>query len=385
MWFDAWIPAALRAALRNTLQRWCSMGGLSRRVSAHPFALHSPTMLTGLTSLFDGFALMPVPLQYAFVIAFGLVIGSFITVVVHRLPRMLERSWNSSVVDYLKEQDAAMSSDEAAVAEAPAAEAESAGARTEAEAQANARAETTLAMETKGTEPPYNLMHPGSHCDACGHKLRPWENVPVFSYLLLRGRCSNCHTHISPGYPLLELASGLFAALSWWHFGPGFAAVAGFGFLAVALTLSCIDWQTGLLPDAITLPLLWAGLLINLNPSFATLSDAVIGAAAGYGFLWCIYWGFWWWRGVEGIGQGDLKLFAALGAWLGWAGLVQVLVLASATGALVGIVMLATRRMKRDEPLPFGPFLAIAGCITLFAGTPFWPSLPLYGGAGIGG
>jgi leader peptidase (prepilin peptidase)/N-methyltransferase len=202
---------------------------------------------------------------------------------------------------------------------------------------------------------------------------------------LLRGRCGSCHTRISIRYPLIELVSGLLAAVAWWRFGPGFAAIAAFGFAAVALTLSCIDGETGLLPDAITLPFLWAGLLINLNPSFATLGDAVIGAAAGYGFLWCVYWGFWWWRGVEGIGHGDLKLFAALGAWLGWAGLVQVLVLASATGALVGLAMLATRRMKRDEPLPFGPFLAVAGCITLFAGTPFWPSLPLYGGAGYGG
>jgi leader peptidase (prepilin peptidase) / N-methyltransferase len=352
MWFDARMAGALYIAARITRRRWCSMGGLSCRASAHFFALHSSTMLTGLTSLFDGFALMPVTLQYAFVIVFGLVIGSFITVVVHRVPRMLERSWNSSVADYIEQQANA--------------------------AEAEAEAEATHVE-------PYNLMHPGSHCDACGHKLRAWENIPVFSYLLLRARCSSCHTPISIRYPLIELVSGLLAALSWWHFGPGFAAVAGFGFAAVALTLSCIDWETGLLPDAITLPLLWAGLLINLNPSFATLSDAVIGAAAGYGFLWCVYWGFWWWRGVEGIGQGDLKLFAALGAWLGWAGLVQVLVLASATGAVVGLLMLATRRMKRDEPLPFGPFLAIAGCLTLFLGTPFWPSLPLYGAAGFGG
>ncbi|CAB3777572.1 prepilin peptidase [Pararobbsia alpina] len=363
------------------------MGGLSCRASARPFALLSSTMLTGLTSLFDGFTLMPVAIQYAFVIAFGLVIGSFVTVVVHRVPRVLERNWDTSVAEYLEERtNAAMASaeaDETTVTQDRAVPGRRSRGSEFAPTEAAARADTP-AGKAKGAET-YNLMHPGSHCDACGHRLRVWENIPVLSYLLLRGRCGSCHTRISIRYPLLELASGLLAALAWWRFGPGFAAIAAFGFAAVALTLSCIDWETGLLPDAITLPFLWAGLLINLDPSFATLGDAVIGAAAGYVFLWCVYWGFWWWRGVEGIGHGDLKLFAALGAWLGWTGLVQVLVLASAAGALVGLAMLATRRMKRDEPLPFGPFLAVAGCITLFAGTPFWPSLPLYGSAGLGG
>jgi leader peptidase (prepilin peptidase)/N-methyltransferase len=317
-------------------------------------------MLTGLTSLFDGFALMPATLQYAFIIAFGLVIGSFITVVVHRVPSMLERNWDASVTEYLDE-------------------------RANAGAPAGTPAPSAIPAGDGKRHETYNLMHPGSHCDTCGHRLRAWENIPVLSYLMLRGRCSSCGTRVSIRYPLIELASGGLAALAWWRFGPGFPAIAAFGFAAVALTLSCIDWETGLLPDAITLPLLWAGLLINLSPAFATLADAVIGAAAGYAFLWCVYWGFWWWRGVEGIGHGDLKLFAALGAWLGWAGLVQVLVLASAAGALVGLALLATRRMKRDEPLPFGPFLAIAGCLTLFAGTPFWPGFPLYGSAGFGG
>jgi leader peptidase (prepilin peptidase) / N-methyltransferase len=324
-------------------------------------------MLTGLSSLFDGFSLLPSALQYAFVVAFGLVIGSFITVVVHRLPTMLERGWEAGVAEYLKDRP------DASAATRPK------GAESEEPRQFD---------ESQPPPPPaspYNLMHPGSHCDACGHRLRAWENIPVLSYVLLRGRCSQCDVPISPRYLLIELASGLLAALAWWRFGAGWPAVAGFGFAAVALALTCIDWETGLLPDVITLPLLWAGLLINLSPTFAILSDAVIGAAAGYGFLWCVYWGFWWWRGVEGIGHGDLKLFAALGAWLGWSGLVQVLVLSSVTGAIVGLLMLATRRMRRDEPLPFGPFLAIAGCITLFAGTPFWPSLPLYGSGAFGG
>jgi leader peptidase (prepilin peptidase)/N-methyltransferase len=367
------------------------MGGLSCRAPARLFALHSTTMLTSLFSLFDGFALLPAAIQYAFVIAFGLVIGSFVTVVVHRVPKMLERDWDASVAEYLEERQEHQEQEVNAVNAAHevygvhGVQEEVVSAAT-APAEQTATASGMLAAGSASSRPePYNLMHPGSHCDTCGHRLRAWENVPVLSYLFLRGRCGSCHTPISIRYPLIELASGLLAALAWWRFGPGLTAVAAFGFAAVALTLSCIDWETGLLPDAITLPLLWAGLLINLNPAFATLGDAVIGAAAGYVFLWCIYWGFWWWRGVEGIGHGDLKLFAALGAWLGWAGLVQVLVLASASGALIGLVMLATRRMKRDEPLPFGPFLAIAGCITLFAGTPFWPSLPLYGSAAFGG
>ncbi len=206
----------------------------------------------------------------------------------------------------------------------------------------------------------------------------------MVSFLLLRGRCSACQTPISARYPLIELATGVLAALTWWRFGPGWLALCAFGFTAVALTLTCIDWQTRLLPDSITLPLLWAGLVVNLGPTFASLSDAVIGAAAGYTFLWIIYWGFWWLRGIEGIGLGDLKLFAAIGAWLGWGALVQVLVLASLAGALVGVALLATRRLRRDEPLPFGPFLAVAACVTLFAGTPLWPALALHASTGFG-
>ncbi|MEJ0003263.1 MAG: A24 family peptidase [Pararobbsia sp.] len=340
-------------------------------------------MLTGLSSLFDGFSLLPAAIQYAFVVAFGLVIGSFITVVVHRLPTMLERGWEASVAEYLHTQpDTHSVAPPGSAAAHPAAQSAASGFGTEGIGEL---ADTSAAPEVPAHPAPYNLMLPPSHCDACGHRLRAWENIPVISHVLLRGRCSQCGARISPRYLLIEIASGLLAALAWWHFGAGWPAVAAFAFTAVALTLTCIDWETRLLPDVITLPLLWAGLLINLTPTFATLGDAVVGAAVGYGALWCVYWGFWWWRGIEGIGHGDLKLFAALGAWVGWSGLIQVLVLSSAAGALVGLAMLATRRMKRDEPLPFGPFLAIAGCITLFAGTPFWPSLSLPGSGAFGG
>jgi len=301
-------------------------------------------MLTGLFSLLDGFALLPTAAQYGFVVAFGLVIGSFVTVVVHRLPKMLERDWQASVEAYLEEEH-------------------------------TPDAHAPRPRVAEHSAPAFNLMRPASHCDACGHALRAWENIPVVSYLALRGKCSHCSTAIPARYPLIEVVTGALAALAWWRFGPGWTAVAAFAFAAVALTLTCIDWETELLPDSITLPFLWAGLLFNLGPTFSTLTDAVIGAAAGYAFLWVVYWAFWWWRGIEGIGFGDLKLFAAIGAWLGWGALVQVLVVASAAGAVVGIAMLATRRLKHDEPLPFGPFLALAGCITLFAGTPLWPAL----------
>ncbi|HTJ93383.1 MAG TPA: A24 family peptidase [Pararobbsia sp.] len=306
-------------------------------------------MLNGLFSLFDGLALLPAPAQYVFVIAFGLVIGSFVTVVVHRLPIMLERDWQATVEAYLDES------------------------------------QTDPSSASTPNPAPFNLMRPGSRCDSCGHALRPWENVPVLSYVLLRGRCSACRTPIPARYALIEVTTGLLAALSWWRFGPGWAAVFAFAFAATSLALTCIDWQTRLLPDSITLPLLWAGLLVNLGPTFTTLTDAVIGAAAGYAFLWIIYWGFWWLRRVEGIGLGDLKLFAAIGAWLGWTALVQVLVLASLSGAVVGLALLALHRLRRDEPLPFGPFLAIAACITLFAGTPLWPTMALHVGAAFGG
>ncbi|RKP48525.1 prepilin peptidase [Pararobbsia silviterrae] len=312
-------------------------------------------MLNGLLLFFDDFARLPPAVQYAFVVAFGLVIGSFVTVVVHRLPIMLERDWQATVETYLDEAQ-------------------------------NHRAPDAVPARTAAPHgSSYNLMRPGSRCDACGHGLRAWENIPVLSYLVLRGRCSACHAPISARYPLIELSTGLIAALAWWRFGPGMLAVAAFAFGAVSLTLACIDWDTRLLPDSITLPFLWAGLLVNLNPTFAMLGDAVIGAAAGYLFLWAIYWGFWWLRGIEGIGLGDLKLFAAIGAWLGWGALVQVLVLASLGGAIVGVALLATRRLRRDEPLPFGPFLAIAACVTLFVGTPLWPMMSLHGLGGLGG
>lgn len=282
----------------------------------------------------SAFAALPVAAQYGFAIVFGLVIGSFLTVVVHRLPVMLERAWRSEV--------------EAAMPDAP-------------------------KLDNDPYPERFNLAVPRSACPHCKHVLRAWENIPVLSYLALRGRCSACGARVSPRYPLTELATGALAALSLYAYGPNWAALAAFGLCATLLAAGLIDYDTRYLPDVLTLPLLWAGLIVNFGEGgFATLHDAVTGAIAGYLFLWSVYWLFKLARGVEGMGYGDFKLFAAIGAWLGWAALAQVVLIAAVAGATFGIVATTRRRMRFEEPLPFGPFLAAGGAITLFVGTPLY-------------
>jgi leader peptidase (prepilin peptidase)/N-methyltransferase len=275
------------------------------------------------------FAALPSAAQYGFAIVFGLVIGSFLTVVVHRLPIMLERAW---------------------------------------------RAEIESAEGGKDAKPaPFNLAVPRSACPHCGHVLRAWENIPVISYLLLRGRCGKCGARVSARYPLIELATALLAAVSLYAFGPDWLAVAAFGLCATLLATSVIDFDTKYLPDTLTLPLLWAGLIVNLGEGgFVSLRDAVIGAITGYLFLWCVYWLFRLVRGVEGMGYGDFKLLAALGAWLGWMALPQIVLVSAIAGALVGLIATWRGTMRFEEPLPFGPFLAIGGVATLFFGTPLY-------------
>jgi leader peptidase (prepilin peptidase)/N-methyltransferase len=278
------------------------------------------------------FSALPLAAQYGFAIVFGLVIGSFLTVVVHRLPIMLERAW---------------------------------------------QAENTVAPQDhadQATPPPrYNLAVPRSACPHCGHVLRPWENIPVVSYVLLRGRCAKCNAHVSARYPLTELGTALLAALSLFAFGASLTALAAFGLCATLLATSLIDFDTRYLPDTLTLPLLWAGLIVNLgDTAFVPLHEAVIGAIAGYLFLWCVYWLFRLVRGVEGMGYGDFKLLAALGAWLGWQALPQVVLLSAIAGAIVGLAATVIGKMRFEEPLPFGPFLAAGGVITLFFGTPLY-------------
>jgi leader peptidase (prepilin peptidase)/N-methyltransferase len=285
-------------------------------------------------SLGAAFGSLPAIAQIAFAIVFGLVIGSFLNVVVHRLPIMLERAWRAEVSEA-----------------------------------------TGQAFDEDGLPERYNLWLPRSACPHCGHVLRAWENIPVFSYLMLRGRCSQCNARVSFRYPLLELSSAALALGALVTFGATGAALAAFGLCATLLAMSAIDIDTHLLPDSMTLPLLWAGLIVNFNAVFASLHDAVIGAISGYLVLWCVHWLFKLVRGVEGMGYGDFKLLAALGAWLGWAALPQVVLIAAVTGAVAGLVATWIGRMRFEEPLPFGPFLAAGGAITLFLGTPLYMAL----------
>lgn len=285
-------------------------------------------------SLGAAFGMLPAGAQIAFVIVFGLVIGSFLNVVVHRLPIMLERAWRTEVSEA-----------------------------------------TGQAFDEDGLPERYNLWLPRSACPHCGHVLRAWENIPVFSYLVLRGRCSQCKSRVSFRYPLIEMSSAALALGALVTFGATGTALAAFGLCATLLAMSAIDIDTHLLPDSMTLPLLWAGLIVNFNAVFASLHDAVIGAIAGYLALWCVHWLFKIVRGIEGMGYGDFKLLAALGAWLGWAALPQIILIAAVTGAVVGLVATWIGRMRFEEPLPFGPFLAVGGAVTLFVGTPLYMAL----------
>jgi leader peptidase (prepilin peptidase)/N-methyltransferase len=254
----------------------------------------------------------------------GLLVGSFLNVVIHRVPRMLEREWQSQCAE--------------------------------------------LGGEDTEPAPRYNLIVPRSACPHCGHNISALENIPVISYLLLRGKCKGCGAHISMRYPVVEAISGLLAAFAAWHFGFGAAALASMLFIWALIALTFIDFDTQLLPDMITLPLLWIGLLFNLDGLFAGLHDAVIGAVAGYMILWTVYWAFKFATGKEGMGYGDFKLLAAIGAWLGWKLLPLVILLSSLVGAVVGIVLIVAARRGRNIPIPFGPYLAGGGLIALFWG-----------------
>jgi leader peptidase (prepilin peptidase) / N-methyltransferase len=254
----------------------------------------------------------------------GLCVGSFLNVVIHRLPKMMERGW--------AEQCAELAGREPAPAKR------------------------------------YNLVVPPSACPSCGHRIGALENVPVVSWLVLRGRCSACGVRISARYPVVELVAGAAALAAIWQFGPTWKGLAACGLLWTLIALAFIDADTQLLPDDLTLPLAWAGLVSNLFGLFVPLASAVIGAIAGYLVLWTVYWLFKLIRGKEGMGYGDFKLLAALGAWLGWTMLPQIVLVASVLGALGGILMIAIRGRDKAAPLPFGPWLAGAGAVALFFG-----------------
>ena len=256
--------------------------------------------------------------------ALGLIVGSFLNVVILRLPRIMEQSWRRECCE--------------------------------------------LMNQSAPDEPKISLSSPGSQCPGCGSPIRPWHNIPVLSWLWLRGRCSYCQIAISIRYPLTELATALLSAAVAWHFGFGAQAASALLLIWMLVALTGIDIDTQLLPDTITLPLLWIGLGVNLFEIWTPLSSAVLGAMLGYGSLWSVYWLFKLVTGKEGMGYGDFKLLAALGAWFGWQAIPMMILLSSFVGAALGIAILVAKQQGRDTPMPFGPYLVGAGLLTLFFG-----------------
>lgn len=278
------------------------------------------------------------PVLYCVSVAvLGLAVGSFLNVVIHRLPRMMERDWSAEIADMFRERGW----------DAPAELIAGGG------------------DEHKGG---YGLVAPRSACPHCGHQITPLENIPVLSYLWLRGRCSACTTPISARYPAIELATALLSGAIAWRFGFSLAAAAGLVLAWSLIALAVIDFDTQFLPDAITLPLVWLGLGFNLFGAMTDLRSAVIGAMAGYISLWLVYWAFRLVTGRIGMGYGDFKLLAALGAFFGWQMLPLIVLLSSVVGAIIGIILIILARRGREVPMPFGPYLAGAGLAALFAG-----------------
>jgi len=268
-------------------------------------------------------------------ILLGLVVGSFLNVVIHRLPKMLEREWDAQAAELLEQKGSA---------------------------------DSAAKLRGTGANVRYNLVMPPSTCPHCGHRIRAWENIPILSYLFLRARCSACRAPISIRYPVVEALSGILSGYIGWRYGLTLATVGALVLTWSLIALTVVDIDTQLLPDDITLPLIWLGLLVNLNGTFVPLREAVIGAVAGYLSLWAVYWLFKLATGKEGMGYGDFKLLAVIGAWLGWKMLPLVILLSSLVGAVVGISLIAFARYGRNTPIPFGPYIAAAGLIALFWG-----------------
>ncbi|MGH7926372.1 MAG: prepilin peptidase [Candidatus Binatia bacterium] len=262
----------------------------------------------------------------AFITLLGLIVGSFLNVVIHRLPVMLERAWRRECRDFL-------------------------------ELEGNAE-----------EQPPYNLVTPQSRCPACGHRIRAWENIPLVSYMIQRGRCAACKTAIPVRYPLVEALTGVLSLLVAWRFGCGWETAGALLLTWALIALAVIDLRTQLLPDAMTLPFVWLGLLMNVAGLFTDLQSAVLGAVFGYLSLWLVYQAFKLLTGREGMGHGDFKLLALLGAWMGWQMLPLIILLSSVTGAVIGIALILMKGRDKNIPIPFGPYLAIAGWIALLWG-----------------
>lgn len=264
---------------------------------------------------------------YGSIALLGLLIGSFLNVVIYRLPIIMENDWRSQCTELLKQPPLPQ-------------------------------------------QPPFNLVFPASRCPVCQHKIRIWENIPILSYLFLRGKCSHCHTRISLRYPLIELFTAITSVIVAWRYGVSWLVIASLLLTWALIALTFIDFDKQWLPDDITLPLLWMGLLLNnTSYGFSTASAGLIGAAAGYLSLWSVYWIFRLLTGKEGMGYGDFKLLALLGAWFGWHYLPAIILLSSVVGSMVGISLILFGNHKHQVPIPFGPYLAAAGWFVLVANT----------------
>ncbi len=293
-------------------------------------------MLSSLEALSTGYLI-------TIAVVLGLLVGSFLNVVIHRLPKMMLNTWQTDCCDLL---------------------------------EVNPK---TLKQPPSPSS--YNLVFPNSQCPKCQHNIRPWENIPVISYLFLRGKCSGCGVKISWRYPLIELVTGISSGYMVYRFGADWQGLLALIFLWSLIALTMIDFDTQYLPDDITLPLLWLGLIANaIGPGFIVaaspliqtkdnaLGDALFGAVAGYLFLWSIYWLFKILTKKEGMGYGDFKLLAALGAWMGWQSLWLIVLASSLVGAIYGVVGMLVKDKSKNQPFAFGPFLAIAGLLTMFWG-----------------
>ncbi|OEY65177.1 prepilin peptidase [Marinobacter sp. X15-166B] len=266
-------------------------------------------------------------LLYTAVVLVSLCVGSFLNVVILRLPKMMEQDWRCQCEDLL---------------------------------------EVPEAQRVKHT--PVTLSSPNSSCPACGHGIKPWQNIPLLSYLLLKGKCAACQTAISPRYPLIEVATAVLSVITVLALGPSVAGLWALVLVWALVALTVIDFDTQLLPDSMTLPLMWLGLLLSYFGVLGEFDSAFWGAVAGYLSLWSVYWLFKLVTGKEGMGHGDFKLLAALGAWLGWSLLPAVILLSSLVGAAVGIALMVFRKHGREVPIPFGPYLAAAGVLCLWFG-----------------
>ena len=266
---------------------------------------------------------------------FGLFIGSFLNVVIYRLPIMLERSWQSECKELLG------------------------------------------LVETSNNSESFNLVVPRSRCPSCNALIRSIENIPVLSYLIQGGKCKNCGARISLQYPLIEIASAILSGIAAYSFGFGWQAITAMLLIWALISLAMIDFKTTLLPDNITLPFLWLGIIVNYFEIFCTLEESVLGAIFGYLSLWVVFQIFKLITGKEGMGYGDFKLLALLGAWLGWQFLLPIILISSIVGSIIGVAMIVTKLLKRDMPTPFGPYLALGGMICLLWGTEVQKILPL--------